>query len=103
MSTPYEIEKKHTSAKARNVTTNYKAAFRELAALFKTQSEDTRRLDFVENTVIYNSRGVSFDHIPACDGDAIGFRFMRRFHIGEPAKTLRQAIDNEMPKETKTS
>lgn len=48
---------------------------------------DSEMLDWLEVQAKEKSRtGISFDYVNG------GFRFMRRFFIGEPKKTLRDAI-----------
>lgn len=57
---------------------------------------DNERFEFLERQLkkTINSRGISFDRVLSVDGAPSGFRFMRRWFIGEPKKTLRQAIDD---------
>lgn len=59
-------------------------------------STDGMRLDWLELMARKSRTGISFDWIPSCEGEPSGFRFMRRHHIGEPFKSIRQAIDSEM-------
>lgn len=54
------------------------------------------RLDWLEQQARKSRTGISFDWVPTCEGEPSGFRFMRRHFIGEPAKTLRDAIDRVM-------
>jgi hypothetical protein len=54
---------------------------------------DTERLDWLENQAKRNPTGISFDWVPSVEGERSGFRFMRRFFIGEARTTLRAAID----------
>ena len=54
---------------------------------------DTERLAFLEHMARKSPSGISFDWIPSVGGEQSGFRFMRRHHIGEPCKTVREAID----------
>ncbi len=54
---------------------------------------DTERLNWLEEQTKASYTGISFDHIPSVEGEKGGFRFMRRFFIGEPEKTLRDVID----------
>lgn len=54
---------------------------------------DKERLDWLEEQAKKSYTGISFDWIPAVEGERSGFRFMRKHFIGEQAKTLREAID----------
>lgn len=54
---------------------------------------DAEMLDWLEKQAKTSWTGISFDWIPSCEGERSGFRFMRRFFIGEQAKTLREAIN----------
>lgn len=54
---------------------------------------DSFRIDWLERIVQKSQTGISFDRIPAVEGERSGFRFMRRFFIGEPKRDLRSAID----------
>lgn len=54
---------------------------------------DTEILDWLEQAARRSSTGISFDWIPSVEGEPSGFRFMRRFFIGEPRRTLRSAIE----------
>lgn len=54
---------------------------------------DTHRLDWLEKQVRLSRSGVSFDKIPPVDDECGGYRFMRFHYIGDPADTLRAAID----------
>lgn len=58
-----------------------------------TGGEDKERLDWLEQAALKSRTGISFDHIPSVEGEASGWRFMRRFFIGEARKSLRAAID----------
>jgi hypothetical protein len=60
---------------------------------------DTERLDWLEKQSRKSSTGISFDHIPAVEGERSGWRFMRRFFIGEQKPSLRAAIDAAMLQE----
>lgn len=53
---------------------------------------DTELLDWLEAAAKKSPTGISFDWVPACDGERSGFRFMRRHFIGEQADTLRAAL-----------
>jgi hypothetical protein len=53
---------------------------------------DTEIIDWLELQARKSNTGISFDWVPHCDGDPSGFRFMRRFFIGEARPTLRAAI-----------
>jgi hypothetical protein len=55
--------------------------------------KDRDRLDWLERQILKSPTGVSFDRVPAVEGEPSGIRFMRRAHIGTPCKTLRAAID----------
>jgi|GEM_PF-2845112 len=53
-------------------------------------------LDWLEARTRKSQTGISFDWVPSVEGEPSGFRFMRRHHIGDPHKSLRQAITSEM-------
>ena len=55
--------------------------------------EDKDRLDWLEQAARRSRTGISFDYIPSVEGAPSGWRFMRRFFIGEARKSLRSAID----------
>jgi hypothetical protein len=55
---------------------------------------DAERLDWLEEQARKSPTGISFDFVPRCEGDPAGWRFMRKHFISNPAKTLREAIDN---------
>lgn len=55
---------------------------------------DKDRIDWLEERARRSSTGISFDFVPS--GERGGFRFMRRFFIGEPRRDLRSAIDAAM-------
>ena len=57
---------------------------------------DTERLDFLQRATRASTTGISFDWVPAVEGERSGYRFMRRWNIGEPSHTLRDAIDAAM-------
>jgi hypothetical protein len=57
-------------------------------------AEDKDRLDWLEEQAKKSHTGISFDWIPSVEGEPSGFRFMRRFFIGEARQTLRAAIDS---------
>jgi hypothetical protein len=54
---------------------------------------DTERLDWLEQQARKSRTGISFDWVPSVDGEASGFRFMRKFFIGEAKTNIRSAID----------
>jgi hypothetical protein len=56
------------------------------------ENNDAELLDWLEQQARASSTGISFDWIPSVEGESSGFRFMRRHFIGEPAKSLRDAI-----------
>ena len=49
-------------------------------------------LTFLEEAARKSRTGISFDWVPSVDGEPSGFRFMRRHHVGEPCKSIKQAI-----------
>lgn len=53
---------------------------------------DTEIIDWLETAAKRSPTGISFDHIPSVDGEPSGFRFMRKWFISEPHKTLRSAV-----------
>lgn len=53
---------------------------------------DSEILDWLERATRKSRTGISFDWVPSVEGEPSGFRFMRRFVIGEARKTLRSAI-----------
>ena len=57
---------------------------------------DTERLDWLEKTAKKSLTGISFDWVPSVDGERSGFRYMRKFFIGEAKTDIRQAIDTAM-------
>jgi hypothetical protein len=57
---------------------------------------DAELLDWIEERARRSPSGISFDWVPAVEGEPSGFRFMRRFFIGEPRKTIRDAIVSAM-------
>jgi len=63
---------------------------------FYGEITDEVRLNWLEAQARKSQTGISFDRVPAVDGDPSGFRFMRFHFIGEPAKTLREAIDRQI-------
>lgn len=63
---------------------------------FYGEITDEVRLNWLETQTRKSQTGISFDCVPAVDGDQSGFRFMRRHFIGTPAKTLREAIDRQI-------
>lgn len=54
---------------------------------------DTERLNWLERKTKESQTGISFDWIPPVDGEPSGFRFMRRFFIGDAKIDIRAAID----------
>lgn len=54
---------------------------------------DEERLNWLEEQAKKSPTGISFDWIPRVENEPKGFRFMRRRFIGQPAETLREAID----------
>lgn len=67
-----------------------------LARLKAQWQAEEDRLDWLEQQARKSRTGISFDWVPTCEGEPSGFRFMRRHFVGEPAKTLRDAIDRVM-------
>lgn len=53
---------------------------------------DSEMLDWLERAARKSRSGISFDWVPACEGEPSGFRFMRRHLIGDQSDTLRKAI-----------
>lgn len=54
---------------------------------------DSEMLDWLQTQARKSPTGISFDWVPSIDGESSGFRFMRRFFIGDQKKTLRSAIE----------
>ena len=54
---------------------------------------DKARIDFLQAAARKSQTGISFDYVPSVEGEPSGWRFMRRFWIGEQKKSLREAID----------
>lgn len=52
-------------------------------------------LAFLEEAARKSSTGISFDWVPSVGGEPSGFRFMCRHHIGEPCRTILEAIQRE--------
>lgn len=57
---------------------------------------DAERLNWLETAAAISYTGISFDKIPACEGERGGWRFMRKHWIGDPQDDIRTAIDNAM-------
>lgn len=55
---------------------------------------DAEMIDWLEAQAKKSPAGISFDWIPSVDGEASGFRFMRRHFIGDQRKSLRSAIES---------
>lgn len=72
------------------------AAEKEIANLIEERATDSKRLDWIEGQARKSTTGISFDRVPSLEGEPSGFRFMRRFYIGEPHKSIRASIDAEM-------
>lgn len=53
---------------------------------------DKEIIDWLESEAKKSPTGISFDWIPSVEGEASGFRFMRRHFIGEAAGDLRTAV-----------
>lgn len=62
---------------------------------------DTQLIDWLEAQAKKSRTGISFDFVKKCEADPAGFRFMRRFFIGEPCTNLRKAIELAMESEQK--
>lgn len=58
--------------------------------------DDAQRMVWLEQQAMKSLTGISFDYVPSTDGEPSGFRFMRRHWIGEPANSIREAIDIAM-------
>lgn len=54
---------------------------------------DTEIIDWIEEQCKTSPSGVSFDKIPPCEGEPGGFRFLRRFRICNPGRTIREAVE----------
>jgi hypothetical protein len=54
---------------------------------------DAERLDWLEHQAKRSPTGISFDWVPSVEGEPSGFRFMRKFFIGEARTDIRRAID----------
>ena len=65
----------------------------EIIGMHSSNLEDAERLNWLDQVARKSRTGISFDHISSVEGEASGFRFMRRFFIGEARKSLRSAID----------
>lgn len=52
---------------------------------------DSERLNFLEQTARLSRTGVFFEWVAAFEGT--GYRLMRHNHLGEPKRTIREAID----------
>lgn len=55
--------------------------------------DDAERIAFLEVMARKSQTGISLDWVPSVEGEPSGFRFIRKFHIGKPCKTVREAID----------
>lgn len=51
---------------------------------------------WLEKQARQSHTGISFDYVPKVEDSPKGFRFMRRAYIGQPHKTLKEAILAEM-------
>lgn len=49
-------------------------------------------LAWLESQAKQSRTGISFDWVPACEDEPSGFRFMRHHHIGQPCKSIAEAI-----------
>jgi hypothetical protein len=61
-------------------------------------------LDWLEVQAKKSPTGISFDYVNHVEEGRVldrGFRFMRRFFIGEPQKTLRDAIKEAVQEQVK--
>lgn len=58
--------------------------------------DDAQRMIWLEQQAMKSRTGISFDYVPSVDGEPSGFRFMRHHWIGEPTKSIREAIDAAM-------
>lgn len=57
---------------------------------------DAERLDFLERWAKRSRTGISFDWIPAMDGERSGYRFMTFHNIRDAKGSLRGCIDAEL-------
>ena len=53
---------------------------------------DAEIFEWLEKQAKESRTGISFDWVPACEGEPSGWRFMRRHYVSEPQKSIRQAI-----------
>lgn len=67
------------------------AGYEELQGLF----------GWMEKIAQESRTGISFDHVPKCEDDPKGFRFMRHHFISEPKKTIIEAIKEGQAEEAK--
>ncbi|MCJ2009764.1 hypothetical protein [Methylobacterium sp. J-092] len=65
----------------------------DIIGMHSSNLDDAERLNWLDQVARKSCTGISFDHIPSVEGEASGFRFMRRFFVGEARKSLRSAID----------
>lgn len=66
------------------------------AAADEKASNDAERLDWLEGMARQSQTGISFDWVPPVDDEPSGFRFLRRFFIGDAKRDIRAAIDAAM-------
>jgi hypothetical protein len=82
---------------AQHIDTKNDIIFIAAAELLEAQAAgpitDTQRIDWLERAAKESPSGISFDRVPACHDERAGWRFMRQHFIGDPAKSLREAID----------
>jgi predicted N-acyltransferase len=57
---------------------------------------DDERFAWLEQQAKKSQTGISFDWVPAADGEPKGWRFMRRFYVSTPHASIRSAIDHAM-------
>lgn len=58
---------------------------------------DAHRLDYLERRAKMSKTGVTFEWYG--DKDHTGYRWMSRQHLGDPFRTVREAIDFEIKQE----
>lgn len=61
--------------------------------MLRQAAQDARRLDRLEREIKLSRTGVSFDWVPAAEGEPSGYRVMRFHKASEPQKTVRTTFD----------
>lgn len=66
-------------------------------AAIRAVAKDAERLDWLQEQAMESRNGASFDYAKHAEDGVVlerGFRFMRRFYLGDRKPSLREAIDS---------